>query len=79
MGWYTLTKPDARQGTVCDEVTGQTIAVVYDPKNVHVLAASVDLLEALETALGLLDCEEQMSAQQERDIRNVIYKAKGEF
>lgn len=36
------------QGLVCDEGTGENIAVVYNKANAKLIAAAPDLLEALQ-------------------------------
>ena len=46
--WYTMTKPDALQGLICEEGTGANIAVSYDPKHAHMIAAALDMFEALK-------------------------------
>lgn len=57
--WYTMTKANAAQGQVADEVTGKTIAVTYDAKHAPLVAAAPALLEALEGIMqGIEDaCE----------------------
>ena len=47
--WYTPTKENALQGLVIDEVTGENIAVTYDPKNAQKIAALPELIEALKS------------------------------
>lgn len=49
MGWYVTNS--AHQGIVADEQTGKTIAVTYDKAHAPVVAASQDLLAALEGVL----------------------------
>lgn len=46
MKWYTMTKPDDRQGLIADEKTGANIAVSYDPKHAQLIAAAPQLLKA---------------------------------
>lgn len=53
--WYTTTKEDALQGLICDENTGENIAVSYDPKHAHLIAAAPELLKACEEARNLYD------------------------
>ena len=54
--WYIATKSDASQGQVADEETGQTVAVVYDPKDVALIAAAPKLQAALNRLLA--GCED---------------------
>ena len=46
--WYTTSKPDAAQGLICEEETGRNIAVSYDVRDAHIIAAAPVLLANLE-------------------------------
>lgn len=52
--WYTMSKADDRQGLICDEVTGANIAVTYDPKHAHLIAAAPEMYTLLDRASHLL-------------------------
>ena len=53
--WYTNPKPEAAQGLIYSETTGENIAVAYDPKNAHVIAAAPALLVAASDMMALAD------------------------
>ncbi len=48
---YYARKSSGGQGIICDEDTGRTVAVVYDDKDMALLAAAPALLAALEYAM----------------------------
>jgi hypothetical protein len=49
--WYaTATSSD--QGLIISESSGANIAITYDPKDRHVIAAATDMLEALEALMN---------------------------
>ena len=52
--WYEA-KTGNDQGLVISEQTGANIAVAYDKADAQLIAASPDLLEALENCLWLLE------------------------
>lgn len=81
--WYTTSKPEDRQGLVCDEKTGANIAVTCDAKDANLVAAAPEMLEALEAAIREVDgftartgCPQ--FATWISDTRHIIAKAKGE-
>lgn len=84
--WYTLSKPSDNQGLVCSQLTGENIAVTYKVENAHVVAASLDLLEALEDLLEMStdDFHEGHTSRTTENARKferaraAIQKAKGE-
>lgn len=47
MRWYTMSKPEDRQGTVCCEGDGRTVAVTYDAKDAKMIAECPRMLDAL--------------------------------
>lgn len=53
--WYVASKADAVQGIVAEETTGATIAVTYDAKDVSLVAAAPEMLEALEAIIAYED------------------------
>jgi hypothetical protein len=53
--WYTMTKPDDRQGLIADENTGANIAVSYDPKDAQLIASAPAMLSALKCIRGEMD------------------------
>lgn len=53
--WYTMTKPDAAQGSICQEHTGRSIAVSYDPKDARLIAAAPTLLVSLQALLCFIE------------------------
>lgn len=46
--WYTRPHSTDTQGLVYSENTGENIAVTYDVKNAHLVAAAPELLDALK-------------------------------
>jgi hypothetical protein len=52
--WYNATKKDSLQGLVYDEVTGENIAVTFNPEDGQLVSAAPDLLIACELALALI-------------------------
>jgi hypothetical protein len=79
MKWYTTTKKDDRQGLVCDETTGQNIAVTYDPAHAAIVAAAPELLEALEDAIDVAgNWGEDGDPSWLVRAKEAIQKAKGE-
>ena len=50
--WYTMSKPDARQGIIAEDSTGRSVAVSYDAKDAPLIAAAPELLAALEALLA---------------------------
>lgn len=67
--WYTTTESTDRQGLVYDEVTGNNIAVTYDPKDAALVAAAPEMLKALEIIASMQRCDA-------REWSELIYKAK---
>lgn len=47
MRWYTLSKKDDRQGVVCCEGDGRTVAVTYDAKDAGLIANAPRMRDAL--------------------------------
>jgi hypothetical protein len=81
--WYNATKKDSLQGLVYDEITGENIAVTYDPENARLVAAAPDLLDACKLALALIrgelyevDAENRIVAPA---LRNAIEKAQNDL
>jgi hypothetical protein len=56
---YYARKSSGGQGIICDEDTGRTVAVVYDDKDMALLAAAPALLAALEYAMREVESYEQ--------------------
>ena len=56
---YYARKSNGGQGIICDEDTGRTVAVVYDDKDLALLAAAPALLAALEYAVREVEGYEQ--------------------
>lgn len=52
--WYNATKKDSFQGLIYSEVTGENIAITYNPNNAALVAAAPDLLEACILAQELI-------------------------
>lgn len=82
--WYTMSKATDLQGLICSELTGQNIAVSYDPNDADIIAAAPELLEALEYALEWVDAvprDTPLPAMPgfDRDyVDSLIRQAKGE-
>lgn len=58
--WYDgKMATNSDQGIVASEITGESIAVIYDKKNLPLIAAAPELLEALKL---LADYAERVSA-----------------
>jgi hypothetical protein len=82
--WYAKNSAGNYQGLVIAEDSGATIAVTYDVKDMHLVAAAPELLEALR------QIEAQLSTHPEAEegnskvhfamhkARTAIAKAKGE-
>ena len=50
--WYTTSTEESRQGLISAEVSGVNVAVSYDPKDAHIIAAAPEMLEALTDLVG---------------------------
>lgn len=63
--WYTSSTGYEKnhQGLVCEEVTGNTIAVTYDAKHAPLLAAAPELLDSLELMVSYLQESHQDELQ----------------
>ena len=46
--WYASKSSGGTHGCVADEVTGRTVAIVYEDKDTSLLAAAPEMLAALE-------------------------------
>ena len=80
MRWYDKVSCN-RQGLVIEEVSGRTVAVVFDDKDTALLAAAPDLLAELEVALEIIKNEyppEQWKDYRVDRIEEVISRSKGE-
>jgi len=79
--WYNATKKDSLQGLVYDEVTGENIAVTFNPEDGQIVSAAPDLLIACELALALIRGELYTTDAENRIVapalRKAIEKAKG--
>ena len=53
--WYAANMGNDFQGLVVEEQTGKNIAVAYDKRDVHILAAAPAMYEALHSALNNVD------------------------
>ena len=65
--WYAEKAANDTQGLVADEITGRTVAVVYDRKDMELIAAAPDLLEACEELTQVLETIPLTADQPERD------------
>lgn len=63
------------QGIIADEVTGRTVAVVYDSKDGDLLAAAPDMLTAGQAVLDAWEAGDLAAAV--RELQNAVNKAKG--
>ena len=52
--WYAANMGNDFQGLVVEEQTGKTIAVAYDKRDVHILAAAPAMYEALKELVTYL-------------------------
>ena len=59
--WYAGNMGNDTQGLVCDENTGENIAVTYKAENAALVAAAPDLLAALEFLVAAADTEPGMN------------------
>ena len=78
--WYKSSTGN-HQGLVISEATGANVAVTYDEKDADLVAASLDLLEALENILRLSIFKAHGTAYDQEQLmkaRAAIAKAKGE-
>jgi hypothetical protein len=55
MKWYTSSNKDSLQGLVCDEITGDNIAVTYNPEHAYLVSKAPALFQALKK---IADAEE---------------------
>ena len=53
--WNARSPHGSGQGLVIEEETGRNIAVTYDEKDRHIVAAAPDLLAALHNALAFVN------------------------
>lgn len=81
MSWYAK-NTSSGQGLVIDEKDGRTVAVAYDQKDTPLLAASEEMLSALEWFIEFCTEDELCNGSAEahwlKSVRAVIAKAKGE-
>lgn len=79
--WYTVAKNNNYQSIVCQELTGNTIAVTYtgDDNDARLIAAAPDLLAALEKLVKAIDPEatKEIGLGVYLQARAAIAKAKG--
>lgn len=79
--WYSNAKPSSAQGLIYEEHTGRNVAVTYDPKDAHLIAAAPDLLAALRRALEVIEGEypadDEIAAPVIAQCREAIAKAEG--
>ena len=66
--WYEASSGN-HQGIIVDEVTGKNIAVSYVKNNAKLIAATPELLEACEIALGILHMDSAMEKDFYYEIR----------
>ena len=59
MSWYKARMSGNGQGLVIEQDTGRTVAVVYDDRDMALLAAAPALLAALEYAMREVEGYEQ--------------------
>ena len=70
----------AEQGLIIDEETGKNIAVAYDKKDMDLIAAAPELLEALKAAIAALSQNKIFPADikaAKKFLNNAIAKAEG--
>ena len=80
--WYAKVT-SSHQGLVADEITGRTVALVYDDKDTDLISAAPDLLEALEWIVFHLEHRlgnrpDLITSNEKQRLTAAIAKAKGE-
>ena len=76
--WYAANMGNDFQGLVVEEPTGKNIAVVYDKRDVHILAAAPAMYEALQEALKCIEKHVPKTEFAPRQwIREVLAQAEG--
>lgn len=81
MKWYAKDLNNiADQGLIIDEETGKNIAVAYDKKDMDLIAAAPELLEALKAAIAALSQNKIFPADikaAKKFLNNAIANAEG--